>query len=121
MSAVNRMKTHCVRGHELSGDNLVRSQLENSGIRNCRTCWNENTRARRRRNSRLRACPKCQGRLIRRPKGWKICLKCADLRKQAAELIATGTMPSLETVLKVVAEVRAKYQPLIRVARQKSG
>src|SRR5258707_10850527 len=85
MSAVSRMKTHCIRGHELIGENLVRSQLENAGIRNCRTCWNENARARRRRNSTLRACQKCRGSLTRRREGWKVCLKCTELRKQGAE------------------------------------
>ena len=61
MSAANRLKTHCYRGHELSGENLVRSQLENASIRNCRTCWNANARARRRRNSTLRAYHRCRG------------------------------------------------------------
>ena len=118
MSAVNRTKTHCRRGHELSGENLVRSQLENAGIRNCRTCWNANARARRRRNSTLKVCPRCRGRLARRRGGWKICLKCTALRKKADEMIAAGTMPSLDTVLNVVAETRLKYQPLIRALRQ---
>jgi hypothetical protein len=120
MCATNRAKTHCLRGHELSGENLVRSQLENAGIRNCRTCWNENARARRRRNSTLRVCPKCRGGLVRRPGGWKICLKCTQLRKKAAEMIAAGTMPSLDAVLKAVADIRAEYPPLIRASRQKS-
>jgi hypothetical protein len=120
MSAINRVKTHCIRGHELSGDNLVQSQLKSAGIRNCRTCWNDNARARRRRNSRLRVCPKCRGGLVRRPGGWKICLKCAELRKRAAEMIAAGTMPSLDAVLKAVAEIRVKYQALIRAARRNS-
>lgn len=82
MSAANRAKTYCIRNHELRGDNLVRSQLENAGIRNCRTCWNENARARWRRNSRLKICHKCGGALVRRPKGWKICLKCTDRRER---------------------------------------
>ena len=39
------------------------------------------------------------------------------LRAQAAAMVANGTMPSLETVLRVVAEVRAKHVPLIKAAR----
>ena len=39
------------------------------------------------------------------------------LRAQAAAMVANGTMPSLETVLEAVAEVRAKYVPLIKAAR----
>jgi hypothetical protein len=120
MSAVNRTKTHCGRGHELSGDNLVRSQFENAAIRNCRVCWNANQRARWRRNSKLKICPSCRGPLTRRRGGWKVCLKCTKLRMKASEMIAAGTMPSLNTVLKAVAESRLKYQSLIRAARQKS-
>ena len=120
MSSANRTKTHCIRGHELSGDNLVRSQLENAGIRNCRICWNEKARERRRRNSRLKICPRCRGPLVRRPGGWKICLTCAALRKTAAELIAAGKMPSFDAVIKAVAAARAEYAPLIRAARLKS-
>src|SRR5882762_1023534 len=114
----SRAKTHCIRGHELSGDNLVRSQLESSGIRNCRICWNRNARARWRRNSKLKICPRCRGPVTRRSGGWKICMKCAELRKKAAEMIAAGKMPSRDAVLKVVAETRAQYVPLIRAARQ---
>lgn len=33
--AVNARKTHCIRGHELSGKNLV---ARRSGVRQCRTC-----------------------------------------------------------------------------------
>ncbi len=120
MSASNRAKTQCDRGHELSGDNLVRSQLENAGIRNCRICWNESARARRRRNSRLRICPKCRGPLTRRRGGWKVCIKCTELRKLAAEMIADGTMPSLDNEIKVVAQMRLKYQPLIRATCRKA-
>jgi hypothetical protein len=120
MPASNTAKTHCVRGHELRGDNLVRSQLENAGIRSCRICWNANQRARRRRNSKLNICPRCRGPLIRRRGGWKICVKCTELRNKAGELIAAGEMPSLKTVIEAVAKIRAKYQPLIRAARTKS-
>jgi hypothetical protein len=35
-------------------------------------------------------------------------------------MVDAGTMPSLDAVLKAVAEIRANYQPLIREARQKS-
>ena len=41
----------------------------------------------------------------------------SDLRKQAEAMVAAGAMPSLETVLQIVAEVRAKYKPLILEAR----
>ncbi len=44
-------------------------------------------------------------------------LTTSDLRQQAEAMIAAGTMPSLETVLKVVADIRAKYVPLIKAAR----
>jgi hypothetical protein len=47
-------------------------------------------------------------------------VKCAELRKKAGELIAAGTMPSLNRVAEAVAEIRAKYQPLIRATRRKS-
>jgi len=43
-TAVNARKTHCKRGHELSGDNLV---LWKSGGRRCRICVNEGKRKRR--------------------------------------------------------------------------
>jgi hypothetical protein len=44
----------------------------------------------------------------------------SDFRRQADAMVATGTLPSLETVLKVVAEVRAKYIPLILAARKEN-
>lgn len=34
-SSVNRRKTHCIRGHELSGENL---KMNNAGERRCRKC-----------------------------------------------------------------------------------
>ncbi len=40
----------------------------------------------------------------------------SDLRRRAEAMIAAGTMPSLKTVLEAVAEVRAKYVPLIKTA-----
>lgn len=36
-AALNAMKTHCKRGHPLSGGNLI---IEKSGNRQCRTCTN---------------------------------------------------------------------------------
>jgi hypothetical protein len=42
-------KTHCKRGHPLSGDNL---RIERSGSRRCRACWYE---TRRRYRARLKA------------------------------------------------------------------
>ena len=40
-AAVNSRKTHCIRGHPLSGDNLLNVK---SGRRVCRTCHNEQCR-----------------------------------------------------------------------------
>lgn len=37
----NRVKTHCIRGHELSGDNLI---LKKNGARTCRYCKNAKRR-----------------------------------------------------------------------------
>jgi hypothetical protein len=39
-------KTHCIRGHELSGENL--RIVSTSGQRQCKTCTREHARARRR-------------------------------------------------------------------------
>jgi hypothetical protein len=44
----------------------------------------------------------------------------SDLRKQAAELIASGKMPPLDAVLKAVAETREKFVPLILRAREET-
>ncbi len=41
----------------------------------------------------------------------------SDIRREAEAMVAAGTMPSLETVLKVVAKVRARYVPLIKATR----
>ena len=41
----------------------------------------------------------------------------SDLRKEAQALISTGQMPSLDTLLTVIAEARAKYAPLILAAQ----
>ncbi len=39
-AAVNKQKTHCIRGHELVGENLIRSKMRSGSIsRNCRTCF----------------------------------------------------------------------------------
>jgi hypothetical protein len=35
VSLANSVKTHCIRGHELAGENLV---IEKSGKRQCRIC-----------------------------------------------------------------------------------
>ena len=42
----NRSKTHCINGHALTGENLVRRKWLR-GIRDCRTCENERQRNRR--------------------------------------------------------------------------
>jgi hypothetical protein len=44
VSAIHVAKTHCPRGHELAGDNLIRSHLKD-GRRACRSCSNTLTRA----------------------------------------------------------------------------
>ena len=44
----------------------------------------------------------------------------SDLRKRADELIQSGKMPSLETVLKAVAETRKKFVPMILKVRKES-
>jgi hypothetical protein len=44
-------------------------------------------------------------------------IRPSDLRRRAEAMVGAGCMPSLETVLKVVAEIRAKYAPLIKAAR----
>lgn len=48
VTAVNARKTHCPQGHELSGDNLVKSNLRYNGARVCRTCRNERAKLRQR-------------------------------------------------------------------------
>ena len=37
LTAINAKKTHCKNGHELSGENLLKSAL-NKGMRNCKIC-----------------------------------------------------------------------------------
>jgi len=44
----------------------------------------------------------------------------SDLHKQAQRMVSEGTMPSLEQVLKAVAETRRKYRPMILAARRES-
>ena len=47
--AANHRKTHCPKGHALSGPNLYRWRIERTGTwgRRCRTCHNEYRRKRR--------------------------------------------------------------------------
>lgn len=45
--AENARKTDCIRGHPLTGDNLSR-HAKSLGKRECRTCYNDVRRARRR-------------------------------------------------------------------------
>lgn len=40
LTALSAKKTHCIRGHELAGSNLLRSNLKR-GERHCRTCAND--------------------------------------------------------------------------------
>lgn len=44
----------------------------------------------------------------------------SDLRRQAEAMVASGTMPSLETVLAAVASVRQVYRPRIREAQRRA-
>ena len=44
-------------------------------------------------------------------------IKPSDLEREAQRLIDEGNMPSLETLLQVIAEIRKKYLPLIARAR----
>jgi hypothetical protein len=46
LGAVNARKTHCKRGHELAGDNLI---VERTGKRQCRICRHASERAYRER------------------------------------------------------------------------
>lgn len=46
LNAINAAKTHCPRGHELAGDNLIPYRLAR-GLRECKTCARDATRARR--------------------------------------------------------------------------
>lgn len=45
ISTVNRVKTHCLRGHEYAGDNLA--IVASTGERRCRTCGRDVMRQRR--------------------------------------------------------------------------
>jgi hypothetical protein len=47
-------------------------------------------------------------------------LTASDLQRQAEAMIAAGTMPSLEAVLKAVAESRAEYRDGILQARSET-
>ena len=46
---------------------------------------------------------------------------CADLRREADEMVARGEMPSREDFLRAVAEVRREYQAKLRFERLKSN
>jgi hypothetical protein len=56
-TAINSSKTHCQRGHELAGANLVASVLAKRGQRLCRTCHNERVKmdCRRKRAAKIAA------------------------------------------------------------------
>lgn len=47
-------------------------------------------------------------------------ISVSDLRRQAAQLVASGKIPSLDTVLQAVAETRAKFVPKILKARKEA-
>jgi hypothetical protein len=49
LGAQRLAKTHCPKGHPLSGDNLVESTYQRYGRRECRTCHNERGKLRMRR------------------------------------------------------------------------
>jgi len=44
-------------------------------------------------------------------------IKPSDLRREAQAMIRDGSMPSLETLLQAVADVREKYARQIRASR----
>jgi len=44
-----------------------------------------------------------------------------QVENQIRELARTGKLPSLETLLTVVAEIREKYRPLILAARREAS
>jgi hypothetical protein len=46
-TAIHAAKTHCIRGHPLSGDNLGRSNYKGTPGRYCKTCHREKMRRRR--------------------------------------------------------------------------
>lgn len=48
-------------------------------------------------------------------------IKPSDLRIEALRLIQSGEMPSLDEVLKAVAEIRQKYRPEIEQVRSDNG
>lgn len=89
-SAVNAAKSHCSRGHELTGDNLVASFLQQTGGRRCRICDNERMRSAYRESNPDRGlpnalkthCPKgheyTPENLVKSAlkKGWRVCLIC---------------------------------------------
>ena len=45
----------------------------------------------------------------------------SDLQRQAEELIASGKMPSLETLLAAIAETREEFLPRIIEARREGS
>lgn len=45
----------------------------------------------------------------------------AKLQAEAERLIRSGKMPSLDEVKRAIAEVRAKYRPLVQFERTDSG
>lgn len=48
LTSINTAKTHCLRGHPLSGDNLVmKKRGARPPVRNCRECANDAARRRR--------------------------------------------------------------------------
>jgi hypothetical protein len=47
-------------------------------------------------------------------------INLSDLRRQAEAMVAAGTIPSLEAVLKAIAESRAEYQDAILQAQSET-
>lgn len=47
--AINARKTHCIRGHELTPDNILKQSEKAGGGRNCRTCQMESNKRHRER------------------------------------------------------------------------
>lgn len=86
-SGINSRKTHCKRGHELTGDNLY--VVKNSGRRNCKTCATLNRR------SRLKQKPHslpthCKhghaftpdNTITNKSSGWRRCRTCHNARRR---------------------------------------
>jgi hypothetical protein len=81
--------THCVRGHELTPDNVYLHPQK--GTQNCRTCKRAaqlRADARRERKGKRETCVAGHNRWQDRAGGRRYCLECARLRQQERRLAA---------------------------------